>query len=116
MNPQSRYKSSLAAGILAALGATACCLGPLLLVTLGLGGAWVSSLQALEAYQPLFVLLTICFVGFAFQRLHMKPRQCEPGDVCEIPAVLRRQRIIFWVVVLIIAAMFAFPLFAPQLY
>jgi mercuric ion transport protein len=72
--------------------------------------------QALEAYQPLFVLLTIGFVGFAFQRLHIRPRQCEPDDVCEIPAVLRRQRIIFWVVVVIIAAMFAFPLFAPLLY
>ncbi len=116
MNPQSSLKSSLAAGVLAAFGATACCFGPLLLVTMGFGGAWVASLRALEAYQPLFVLLTIGFIGFAFHRLYIKPRQCAPGDVCAIPAVLRRQRIIFWVVAAVVAVMFAFPLFAPLLY
>jgi len=116
MNPQSSYRSSLIVGVLAAFGATACCFGSLLLVTLGFGGAWVSSLRALEAYQPIFVLLTIGFVGFAFHRLYVKPRQCEPGDACALPAIVRRQRIIFWVVLVIVAAMFAFPLFAPLLY
>ncbi len=114
MNP-STTKSSLIAGVLAALGATACCFGPLLLVTLGLGGAWVSSLRALEAYQPLFVLLTLAFTGFAFYRLYIQPRRCAPGDVCLIPAVLKRQRVVFWLVVSIIAAMFALPLYAPFL-
>ena len=33
---------------LAAFGATACCFGPLLLVTLGIGGVWVSGLSAIE--------------------------------------------------------------------
>ena len=101
--------------MLAAVGATACCFGPLLLVTLGVGGAWVASLRALEAYQPLFALLTLSFIGFAFYRLYIQPRRCAPDDVCAIPAVLKRQRIVFWLVVAIIAAMFAFPLYAPLL-
>ena len=37
MNPNCAYKSPLLAGFPAALGATACCFGPLLLVTIGLG-------------------------------------------------------------------------------
>ena len=120
MNSSTATKSSpafsIVAGVLAALGATACCFGPLLLVTLGVGGAWVSSPRALEAYQPLFVLLTLAFVGFAFHRLYIQPRRCAPGDVCAVPNVLKRQRIVFWVVVAIIAAMFAFPLYASFFY
>ena len=120
MNPSTASKSSLVssliAGALAALGATACCFGPLLLVTLGVGGAWVSSLRALEAYQPLFVLLTLLFIGFAFHRLYIQPRRCAPDEVCAVPAVLKRQRIVFWLVVLVVAAMFAFPLYAPLFY
>ena len=38
----------LAAGGLAAILASTCCLGPLILVSIGLGGAWVSNLQALH--------------------------------------------------------------------
>ena len=116
MNSKTAYKSSLIAGILAALGATACCFGPLLLVTLGLGGAWVSSLHALEPYQPIFIFLTLLCIGYAFKRLYIPPRQCAAEEVCAVPAVLKRQRIIFWLVVAIVIAMFSFPLFAPQFY
>ena len=120
MNSSTAAKSSpvspLIASVLAAIGATACCFGPLLLVTLGLGGAWVSSLRALEPYQPVFALLTLVFIGFAFYRLYIQPRRCAPGEACAIPAVLKRQRIIFWLVVVVVAAMFAFPLYAPIFY
>jgi mercuric ion transport protein len=116
MNSTSAIKSSLVAGLLAALGASACCFAPLLLVTLGLGGAWVASLRALEAYQPLFIFITLCFIGFAFHRLYIKPRQCGAGEVCAIPAVLKRQRIIFWLAVVIIITMLSVPLYAPIFY
>ena len=115
-SPLSSPLSSLVAGVLAAAGATACCFAPLLLVTLGLGGAWVSSLRALEPYQPIFALLALGFIGFAFYRLYIRPRRCAPAAGCAVPAVLRHQRIIFWLVVLVVAAMFAVPLYAPFFY
>jgi mercuric ion transport protein len=108
--------ASLAAGTLSAIGATACCFGPLLLVTLGFSGAWAARMQGLATVQPVFVGLTILFMGFAFHRLYVKPRQCAPGEVCEAPQVLRRQRIAFWVVVGAIAVMAVFPLFSDYLY
>ena len=83
---------------------------------MGLGGAWVSSLRMLEPFQPLFLLLTLGFVGFAFHRLYIEPRQCAPGEVCAVALVLARQRIIFWLVVVVIATMFSFPLYAPLFY
>src|SRR5690348_14701959 len=102
---------SLAGGILAAFGASACCFGPLLLVSLGLGGAWAARVERLAAFQPYFIGLTVLFMGFAFHRLYVRPRRCAPGTECELPAVLRRQRIAFWVVAALIAAMLVFPYF-----
>jgi mercuric ion transport protein len=111
-----KTQASLAAGVLAAIGATACCFGPLLLVTLGFGGVWAARMQSLAALQPVFVGLTLLFMGFAFHRLYIKPRRCAPGEVCEAPLVLRRRRVAFWVVVALIAVMAAFPFFADYLY
>src|SRR5690554_1672995 len=48
-------KSSLMIGAMAAIGASLCCLGPLLLLSLGIGGAWISGLTALQPFRPLFV-------------------------------------------------------------
>lgn len=104
-----RTRASLAASVVAALGATACCFAPLLLVSIGLGGAWVARMQDLSALQPVFIVLTLSFMGFAFQRLFVQPRRCAPGDACAAPRVLGRQRIAFWVVAAAIALMFAFP-------
>lgn len=105
----------LAGGVLAAFGASACCAGPLLLVTLGAGGAWVARLRALEPLQPLFLLLALLFVGWAFYRLYIAPRRCTPGQVCAAPAVLRRQRALFWLSLAAIAALLLFPWLVPLL-
>lgn len=104
--------ASLAAGVLAAIGATACCLGPLLLVSVGFGGAWAARMQSLSPLQPVFIGLTLLFMGFAFHRLYVRPRRCAPGDSCELPQVLGRQRIAFWVVTAAIVAMAVFPFFS----
>lgn len=99
------YRSTLITSVLAALGATACCVLPLVLVTLGLGGAWMASLRSLEAFQPLFAAVTFACLGYAFYSLYIQPRQCAPGDTCASPAVLKRQRIVFWLVAAAIAAL-----------
>jgi mercuric ion transport protein len=88
----------------------------LLLVVLGVGGAWGSRLVALEPYQPFFAAAALAFFGFAFYRLHRKVATCAPGEACALPAVRRRQRVIFWVVALVAAALMAFPLYAPLFY
>ncbi len=108
--------ASLLGGLLAAFGATACCFGPLLLVTLGISGAWAGRLERLEPYQPYFYGLTLLFVGLAFHRLYVRPRRCAEGEVCDAPHVLRRQRVVFWLVVVLSAAMVASPLLAPFFY
>ena len=109
-------RASLVAGALAALGATACCLGPLLLVSLGIGGVCVSGLSAPEPFRPIFIGVATLFFGVAFHRLYIVPRRCAPGDTCAVPVALVRQKIAFWILLIIAAAMLLFPLYARWFY
>lgn len=107
---------SILCGTAAAIGASACCAGPLLLVVLGIGGAWGSRLMALEVYQPYFIVAALALFGYAFFKLYRKPMDCSPGEACAIPAVRRRQRVIFWLVALAAGTLMSFPLYAPLFY
>ena len=108
-----RVRGSLVAGVLAAIGASVCCVGPLVLVVLGIGGAWIANLTALEPLRPWFIAATLLFLGLAFRRLYLQPQVCEPGTACAEPLVLKRQRLIFWVVVLALLALLSVPWLAP---
>ena len=108
-----RVKSSLVAGVLAALGASVCCVGPLVLLALGISGAWIASLTALQPLRPWLIAVTVLFLGQAFRRLYGRPQACEPGAACAEPIVLNRQRWIFWVVALALLALLSVPGLAP---
>lgn len=101
--------TTVIAAALAAIGASLCCIGPLVLLALGVGGTWISNLAALEPYRPVFVGITLVFLFLAFRKLYLVPRQCAPGDACAIPGTLRNQRIIFWVVSVLLIALLTFP-------
>ncbi len=78
---ESRTDWRVAGALGAALAASACCTVPLLLVTLGVGGAWVSSLTALAPYRPFFVALAVGLLGLAFYRSYRAARQ--PACACD---------------------------------
>ena len=102
-------KASMIAAALAAIGASLCCVAPLVLLTLGIGGAWISYLTALQPYRPIFIGVTLLFLGLAFRRLYLIPQACAPGETCAVPAVRRNQRIIFWIVTVSLLALLTFP-------
>ena len=110
-------KWGMAGIILGAIGASICCIGPLLLLSLGIGGVWVSSLVALEAYRPIFIGATLIFLGLAFYRVYRPSRNedCEPGSVCAAPATKRGTKMLLWAVTLIALGLIAFPYIAPEL-
>jgi mercuric ion transport protein len=87
-----RGKGFLIAGILSAIGASICCVGPLVLLALGVSGAWIGSLTALEPYRPILIGLTLLFLGFAFHRLYLARPACSPDSECANPRVLKRQQ------------------------
>jgi mercuric ion transport protein len=113
--PTFKLEGPLVVGILAAIGASVCCVGPLVLLTLGIGGAWVANLTALEPLRPWFIAITLVFLGLAFRRLYLQPQVCEPGAACADPIVRKRQRLIFWTVAIALVALLSVPWLAPLL-
>lgn len=106
---------SLIGGIIAATVASVCCVGPLLLITLGLGGAWIARLTQFEAFRPFFIVISVAFLGLAFHRLYFTPQVCNPGTICADPKALKRQHYVFWTVSILLFSLVATPWFVSFL-
>jgi len=74
-------KLALPGGVLAGIGASACSVGPFLLLSMGIGDAWIGHLTALEPYRPIVIGLTILFLGLAFRKLYLVPQGCFPSSL-----------------------------------
>jgi mercuric ion transport protein len=98
---------------LAAIGASVCCVGPLLLLSFGIGGAWMSTLTSMESVRPFFILLTLVFIGLGYRKLYVLPESCEAGTRCMLPEEKHKQRIIFWIGSALVFLLLAFPWYAP---
>lgn len=115
MNRPAPESASIAAGAISALGASTCCVLPLVLVTIGVGGAWVAQLRELERFYYVFVALALGAFGYAFYRLYLKPVSCAPDAACASPQVRRRQRIAFWATLVTAKALVLAPFYVPYL-
>jgi mercuric ion transport protein len=108
--------ASILAGCVSALGASTCCALPLVLVSAGIGGAWVAQLRALERFQWIFVAAALAAFGFAFYRLYLRPAAaCAADAACADPGVRRRQRIAFWMTLVGAKALVLSPFYVPYL-
>lgn len=111
-----RQRLIAAGGILGALAASSCCIMPLILFSLGIGGAWISNLTALAPYKPLFVGATAGLLGYGFYLVYWKPRQsCSDGAACACPIPNRLVRSALWIATALVATAFAFDYVAPLL-
>jgi mercuric ion transport protein len=102
-----------AGGILAAIGASSCCVIPFALFSLGVGGAWIGNLTALARYQPAFIAAALLFIGAGFWQVHRNPKQvCADGSSCTPPASNRRARISLWIAAILVVIAALFPIIA----
>lgn len=109
-------KGTLLVGGLAAILASTCCLGPLVLVALGFSGAWIGNLTLLEPYRPLFIGAALVALSFAWKGIFRPVQACQPGEVCAIPPVRTAYKTIFWVVAVLVLIALAFPYVLPLFY
>jgi mercuric ion transport protein len=116
MAQKPAVKSALAAGGIAAILASTCCLGPLVLLTLGFSGAWIGNLTKLEPYRPLFIGAALVALYFAYRRIYRPAGECEPGEVCALPQVKTAYKVIFWSVAVLALIALVFPYAAPLFY
>ena len=116
MLQQQTGRGALVAGGLAAILASTCCLGPLVLIALGFSGAWIGNLTVLEPYRPIFIGVALVALFFAHRRIFRPAAACKPGEVCAVPQVKSTYKILFWVVSALVLIALAFPYIAPIFY
>lgn len=117
-NKSKTAKNFLAfGGIASALAASACCILPLILFVLGIGGAWVSYLTALHPFRPYFIASAILFVGIGFYRIYSKPKteECAVDSFCARPHSHRINKIALWTAAVLVGLAALWPYIAPFL-
>lgn len=101
---------AVAGGILGAMAASSCCILPLAFFSLGVSGAWIGNLTVLAPYQPIFIALTLGFLGFGFYRVYWRPQPaCADGEACARPLSNQMTKIGLWIAVVLVLAALIFP-------
>ena len=82
-----RQQRLMAAGsLLGALAASSCCILPLVLFSLGVGGAWIGNLTGLAPYQPLFIAAAVACLGYGYWLVYRSSKvMCADGEACARP-------------------------------
>jgi copper chaperone CopZ len=87
--------------------ASVCCLGPIVLVALGLGGAGLAA--GLEKYRPIFLGLTTLFLGVAFYVTYRKREVACADGSCELRSGDAKTKAILWAITALAVSLAAFP-------
>ncbi len=109
-------RAALIAGGLAAILASTCCLGPLLLIMVGISGAWIGNLTLLAPYRFVFIGAALLALFFAWKSIWRPTETCDPAKVCAAPKVKRTYKVLFGVVVALVIVALGFPAIAPWFY
>ena len=84
----------VAAGIVAALAASSCCVLPLVLFGIGVSGAWIGNLTRLAPYQPYFIAATLACLGGGYWLVYRTTKTaCADGEACARPLTDRTVKI-----------------------
>ncbi len=102
-------------GILGALAASTCCIVPLALFSLGISGAWIGQLTALEPYKPIFITITLAFLGYGYWLVYRKPKTCAEGDACARPLPNRLVKGALWFATFMIVLAILWPYLVPYI-
>lgn len=107
---------ALAGAFSTAVAASACCIGPLLLAGLGLGGAAYA--VALEPYRVWFIMASALLLGGAFYLVYRKDPalDCGEGEPCAHRRRTTVLRLALWVVAALAVAAMTFPYYVQLLF
>ena len=104
------------ASLMAALFASACCLGPVVLSALGLSALGVSA--AFEPLRPYLLGVTALLLGVRFYFAYFRQPVCAPGETCAVrnPKLTRANRGLLWVATLTVLIVALFPTYVGSLF
>jgi mercuric ion transport protein len=116
VQPQKRQAWFAAGGVLGAIASSSCCILPVVLFSLGASGAWLGNLSALSPYQPIFIAITLGFLGGGFWLAYRRPSAaCDGSAACARPISSRAVKLALWAATLLVGAAIGFPYVAPAL-
>lgn len=103
-------------GLLTALAASSCCILPLLLFSLGIGGAWIGNFTQLAPYQPYFIAAALGFLGAGCWLVRRSSQHaCVDGAACARPLPNRFVNLVLIAATALVIAALAFDFIAPYL-
>lgn len=105
-----------AGGFLGALAASSCCILPLVLFSLGAGGAWLGHLTALAPYQPYFIVATLGMLGYGYWLVYRKPEACADDAACAQPLPNKVIKMALWGATGLVVLSILWPLVVPMLF
>ncbi len=92
-----------AGGLIGAVLASTCCIAPLVLLLLGISGAWISYLTALAPYQPVFLIASLGFLAAGFWKVYGEFKtSCEEGSSCGTLQSNKIVKIALWMAAVLI--------------
>ncbi len=109
MDEIKKTRSVLAFGGIAAILASTCCLGPLILVSLGFSGAWIGNLSVLEPYRPVFIVVALVALLLGAWQIYRPKQDCAPDELCAVPEIKRSYKILYWIVASLTVIALTFP-------
>lgn len=115
---EDRKKTLFAAGsVVGAILASTCCVVPLLFVTLGISGAWIGNLTALEPYKPYFAAVALVFIGLGFRQVYFRAKPaCVDGSYCAKPQSSIITKIALWFATVVVLLALTINWWAPYFY
>jgi mercuric ion transport protein len=76
-------KLAAVGGVIGALAASSCCILPVILFSLGIGGEWIGNFTQLAPYQPYFIAATLEFIGAGYWLVYRSSKvACAAGEAC----------------------------------
>jgi mercuric ion transport protein len=109
-------KLAAAGGIIGALAASSCCILPVALFSLGIGGAWIGNFTQLAPYQPYFIAATLAFIGIGYWLVYRSSKvACADGEACARPLPNRLVKISLIAATVIVIAALGFDYVAPYI-
>ncbi len=104
-------KTNLASfgGILTAILASLCCIGPLIVATVGFGS--IAAFTLFESYRPYFIAISVLLIGAAFILVYRKRSvHCDDGT-CKVESASKWTKTAVWLAAFVMILTISFPYF-----
>lgn len=106
----------VALAVLSSIVASSCCVLPLVLVLMGIGGAWMVNLTSLQPVTPVFMVIALGTLAWAGYLVFRPETACVYPEEISCAGTRRLTRRVFFGGAAFIALLLLFPFFAPYFY